>query len=209
MFLDRTDAGEKLAKKLLPFKNQEQVLVCALPRGGVGLGHAIANLLQLPLLILAVKKIGAPNNPEYAIGAVSETGEFYLDETNAAASGATDIYLRDEKEKMVKEAKRRAFLYRRGKEFPDLTNQTIILVDDGIATGHTIRASIKCLKKKNAAKIVLASPVAPKSAAEELAKEVDHLVILEKPAIFFAVGNFYASFGQVSDQQIEQILKNG
>lgn len=205
MFQNRTDAGEQLAKALKQYANQSAVTVVALPRGGVVVGRVVADALQAPLDIVVPRKIGHPMNPEYAIGAVAETGETVWNETEHAD-------LSPEYEKKVlhdeqAEAQRRRGVYRAGLPQRNFKNKTIILVDDGLATGLTMRAAIKTVKAERAKKIVVAIPVASAEAADLIAAEVDDMVVLSIPAFFGAVGQFYQEFAQVEDGEVMKLMQ--
>ncbi len=207
IFQNRSEAGQKLAETLNKFKDAEDTIILALPRGGVVVGYEVAKILNLPLDIVVPRKIGAPANPEFAIGAITETGEGIFDEMVVGAYGITESYLQNEIKKEKAEAKRRLTIYRGTRPPLDLKNKTVILVDDGLATGLTMRAAIKTVKILGAAKIVVAIPVAAPDAAELIKKEVDEIIYLEAPAFFGAVGSFYEEFGQTTDEEVVNLLK--
>ena len=206
-FKNRADAGQKLAKILGKYQKAANTVVIALPRGGVVVGFEVAKILNLPLDIVVPRKIGAPGNPEFAIGAITETGEGIFDETTIAAYDITKSYLEHEVAKEKAEAERRLKLYR-GSRLPlDLKNKTVIIADDGLATGLTMRAAIKTIKKMNAAKIVVAIPITPPDTAELIKKEIDEIIYLDAPPFFGAVGAFYEEFGQTTDEEVIDLLK--
>jgi putative phosphoribosyl transferase len=207
MFRDRKDAGEKLAKKLTDYKGREDALVLALPRGGVVPGFEIARRLDLPLDVLIVRKIGVPWQPELAAGAVSETGTVVLNRHILSSTGISEDFIHSEVARQKQEITRRVELYRKGKGVAKLESRTIILVDDGVATGATIKAAIETLKKERIAKLVAALPVAPPETANELKKMTDELICLETPSDFMAVGNYYYDFSQVSDEEVVKLLQ--
>jgi len=207
IFKNRVEAGQKLAETLGKFKDGKDTIILALPRGGVVIGYEVARKLNLPLDIVVPRKIGAPGNPEFAIGAITETGEGIFEEMAIGAYGITESYLRNEIKKEKAEAERRLKLYRGTRSPLDLKNKTVILVDDGLATGLTMRAAIKTVKKYGAAKIVAAIPVTSPEAAELVKKEVDEIIYLEAPAFFGAVGSFYEEFGQTTDDEVVNLLK--
>jgi putative phosphoribosyl transferase len=207
IFKNRTDAGQKLAQALEKYKNAKNTVILALPRGGVVVGAEVAQKLNLPLDIVVPRKIGAPANPEFAIGAITETGEGIFEEMIIGAYGITESYLQNEIKKEKAEAGRRLTLYRGTRSPLDLKNKTVVLVDDGLATGLTMRAAVKTAKKSGAAKIVVAIPVTSPEAAELVKKEVDELIYLEAPAFFGAVGSFYKEFGQTTDDEVIDLLK--
>ncbi|MFH2136601.1 MAG: phosphoribosyltransferase [Patescibacteria group bacterium] len=207
IFKNRLEAGQKLALTLDKFKDKPDTIILALPRGGVIVGYEIARKLNLPLDIVVPRKIGAPENPEFAIGAITETGEGVFDEITIGAYGITESYLQNEIKKEKAEAERRLKLYRGSRPALNLKNKTAILVDDGLATGLTMRAAIKSVKRLGAAKIVAATPVTSPEAAELVKKEVDEIIYLEAPAFFGAVGSFYEKFGQTTDDEVIDLLK--
>lgn len=204
-FVDRRDAGKQLAEKLKQYKGNPDVLLYALPRGGAVLGAEIANVLGLPFDVVVTRKIGAPFNPEYAIGALAETGELIWNEAERQATDkkALDRIVKDETE----EAARRIKKYRQGRELPDMIGKTVILIDDGVATGLTIRAGVAAVKDKKPAKVVIAVPHGAKDSLDALRKEVDEVVVLYEPEWYGAVGQFYENFPQTSDQEVLELLK--
>lgn len=218
MFYDRKEAGQKLAKAIsdkyiLPkaecFKDRvviskNNAIILALPRGGVIVAKEIANVLKIPLDVLVVRKIGYPQNPEYAIGAVGESGEIVLSEEGKVID---PNYLKNEVKKEKEEVKRRLKEYRGKKGALNLKNKIVFLVDDGLATGLSMKAAIKEVKTKNPAKIIIAVPVAPAETIEELKKEVDEIIVLETPSPFFAIGNFYTKFDQITDEEVKEALR--
>ncbi|OHA83332.1 MAG: hypothetical protein A2937_00625 [Candidatus Yonathbacteria bacterium RIFCSPLOWO2_01_FULL_47_33b] len=203
IFKDRTEAGKKLAEVLGEFKNTNAV-VLALPRGGVAVGAEVAHTLNLPLDIIVTRKIGAPGNSEYAIGAIDIEGNGVFNESETA--NVDKKWLENEIAKEKKEAERRWKEYRGTRGPLDLANKTAIIVDDGIATGMTMKAAVRYAKKLGAQKIVVAVPVASTDSIQELKKEAE-VRTLETPALFFAVGQFYKDFPQVEDTQVKSILR--
>lgn len=203
MFRDRKDAGEELAKKLLAYKT-ENTLVLALPRGGVPLGYEVAKSLQAPLDIFVVRKIGHPHSPEYAVGAVDDEGNTLFNEREV--SGIDKQWLTKEIEKERKEALRRSVAYR-SREKIEIAGKNIIVVDDGAATGLTLRLAIKSLRSKKPERIIVALPVAPVEVVEMLAREVDEVVVLKIPEEFIgSVGYYYDNFNQVEDKEVIRLL---
>ena len=204
MFKDRTDAGMQLAEKLLEFKSQN-VVVLAIPRGGLPLGAIIAKALNAPLDVVLTKKIGHPYNKEYAIGAVSLKNSILSD-----AIGVTKGYIEEEKARLRKKLKESHNQYYKEGVSQDLKDKTVIIIDDGIATGNTILVTIELVKMQNPNKIVVAIPVAPPSTVRKLeaSSEVDEVICLETPYNFHAVGQFYQEFYQVSDQEAIRLLKD-
>lgn len=204
-FKDRKEAGQKLVRILEDFKGQDAI-VLALPRGGVVVGAEVAMALNLPLDIVVTRKIGAPGNEEYAIGAIDVDGDGVWSEMEM--ENINKEWLRAQKEKEKQEAQKRLSLYRQGRSLLDLKDKIIILVDDGIATGLTMKSAIKYVKKFNPQKIIVASPVAVKEVIDELKKEVDEVRILNMPEFFWAVGQFYENFPQVEDEEVIEIIKH-
>lgn len=207
MFIDRRDAGVQLAQRLKKHRGGKGVLVLALPRGGVVTGFEIARSLGAPLDVLIVRKIGFPGQPELAVGAVSETGAVVLNESIISSYGVSEDYVKKEILRQKEEISRRVNLYRKGRSISELEGKTIILVDDGVATGATVKAAIATLKKEKIKKLVLALPVGPPEAVAELKEMVDDFICIEVPAYFGAVGAFYEDFIQVSDDEVVEMLE--
>jgi len=207
IYKDRKDAGIQLASRLTKYKDREDVLVLALPRGGVVIGYEVAKALNCLLDIIIIRKIGFPGQTELAIGAVSETGAVVLNEDIISTYTVSKEYIEEEISRQKKEISRRITLYRSGKGIPPLDGKIIILVDDGVATGATIKAAISTLKKEKIVRLVAALPVSSKDAEEEIKKTVDEWVCPETPVDFAAVGNYYQDFTQVSDEEVVELLK--
>jgi putative phosphoribosyl transferase len=207
MFNDRSDAGIQLASRLKEYKDKKGVLVLALPRGGVITGYEIARHLNAPLDIVIVRKIGFPGQPELAIGAVSETGTVVLNDYIISGYGVSKEYIETEVSRQKEEITRRVKLYRKGKWLSGLEGKTVILVDDGIATGATMKVAIATLREEKLNKLVVALPVAPSSVAEEIEKMVDEFICIETPIDFMAVGSYYYDFTQVSDKEVVELLR--
>lgn len=206
MFTDRVDAGRRLAERLAG-RDLPQGLVLAIPRGGVVVGAEIARALSLPLDIIIPRKIGAPYNPELAIGAVTQDGTAIFNEELLRHFSIKDETKAQLVAHAVAEINRRMRLYRGDKPLLSWRNRTIILVDDGIATGFTVTAALRSLRKADPKKIILAVPVAPPDTLENLRPEVDELICLLVPELFMAVGQFYYHFDQTSDQEVISLLK--
>jgi predicted phosphoribosyltransferase len=200
MYADRIEAGMILADKLKKYADKPGV-VLAVPRGGVPLGYIIAKELKLPMDLLLTKKIGHPNNPEYAIGAVSLTDRVIIPH-----EAVPDSYIERETEKIRAKLKENYTKFMGNKKPLDLANKIVIVVDDGIATGNTLMSTISMLRNSNPAKIVVAAPVAPKATADKLSRIVDELVIPLIPKEFYGVGSFYEDFTQVSDDEVLHYL---
>ncbi len=207
MFKDRSDAGGQLAHRLKEYKDQKGVLVLALPRGGVVTGYEIASYLNVPLDILIVRKIGFPGQPEFGIGAVSETGTVVLNESIISTYDVPTDYVEDGISKQKEEISRRVKLYRKGKKLPDLQGKTVILVDDGVATGVTMKAAIVTLKEEKLNKLIVVLPVGPPNVADEIEQMVDEFICIETPVDFMAVGSYYRDFTQVSDEEVIELLQ--
>lgn len=204
MFKDRTEAGKRLAEKLVQYAGAG-VVVYALPRGGVVVAHEIATLLSAPLDLVITRKIGHPHNPEYAICAVSESGEMVCDEGERKRVGMA--WIREEASRQVAEAKRRRDVYL-GRESLSAEGKIAIIVDDGIATGLSIGLAVKEIKKQKPAKMVIAVPVAPADVVAELEFAVDELITLEIGRPFLgSIGQYYREFPQVEDEEVIDLLK--
>jgi putative phosphoribosyl transferase len=206
LFMDRRDAGRRLAEVLERF-GEEEPLVVALPRGGVPVGFEVAQALVAPLDIILVRKLGAPFNPEYGIGAIAEGGVRIVRRAEAELIGVSDEELEEVVARESAELERRRRLYRGSEEPHPVEGRTVLLVDDGIATGGTAVAAGQALKSRGAARVVLAVPVAPPGTEERLAGEFDEVVCLEQPHGFFGIGQFYVDFGQVGDDEVIQLLE--
>lgn len=207
MFKNRGEAGIRLSARLLQYKNRPDVIVLALPRGGVVTAFEIARALHAPLDVVIVRKLGFPGQPELALGAVAETGTVVVNEDIVAASRVSEDFLNHEINVQQNEIARCVTAYRAGKGLPDLQGMTVILADDGVATGATIKAAITALGKEKVAKLVVALPVGPPETIETLQNLVDELICLETPYGFMAVGAHYSDFTQVSDSEVVDLLR--
>jgi putative phosphoribosyl transferase len=205
LFKNRQDAGRQLAEKVAALHLKE-ALVLGLPRGGVVVAAEVSNALGFPLDIVVPRKIGAPMNPELAIGALVEDVVLLDEEIMRQLGGVNEDYLRSEIEQQQQEAKRRMGLYRTGKPPLDVRGKTVVVVDDGIATGATMRASLRYLKRQGAKRRIGAVPVAPQDTVERMKREGEEIVALFTPAVFYAVGQFYADFPQTEDSEVIAIL---
>ena len=204
IFADRTDAGERLAKGLAHLAGSECV-VLAIPRGGVIVGEVIARELGAPLDVVVPRKIGAPGNPELAIGAVAP-GIRVLDPRMVGALGVTDRYLDREIAEQDAEIERRQRAYRGGRPPQPVEGRVAFVVDDGVATGSTAVAALRWARARGAERVVLAVPVAPPQSLERLRAEADEVVVLETPQPFLAVGEWYRDFDQTTDEQVVSAL---
>lgn len=205
-FKDRADAGRQLAEALLPYE-RENCLILALPRGGVEVAIEVARRLRKPLDVLVVRKIGAPGHEELAAGAVGPEDVLILNRDVLVMLGLQPHALQPRIEQARTELNRRLRQYRGNRPFPNLNGKTVIIVDDGLATGATARAALKTLKALGPAKVVLAVPVGTRPLLSQLRYEVDDLVCLEKPESFDAVSAWYERFPQCTDAQVTQWLK--
>mgnify|MGYP001147206296 CR=1 FL=1 len=206
-FRDRREAGRALAKELAFLKGRPDIVVLAIPRGGVVIGFQVAQELGAPLDVYITRKIGAPYNPELALGAVASDGSVVLDDDLMHRLGVSSDFIEEEIAQQQTEIQRRIEKYRGGREAMDLTGKTVVLVDDGVATGATTLVTIRALKKQPLAKLILAIPVGPPDTIAKLSKEVDQVVCLSTPEPFWAVGAFYLVFDQTSDEEVTQLLR--
>ena len=204
-FADRQEAGIELAEALRPVLPRDAVLL-AIPRGGVEVAAVIAERLDLPLDIVVPRKLGAPGNPELGLGAIAE-GVRVLDEGLIRALGVPDAYLDAEIERQAAEIRRRASAYREGRDPTPIAGRTVVVVDDGVATGGTAVAAIRSARRAGAREVVFAAPVAPFEALERLGGEADRTLILWTPARFHAVGQWYVEFSQVEDDRVITLLR--
>jgi len=204
-FIDRKDAGIKLAAALSDYITKDSI-VMALPRGGVVLGYKIAKKFKLPLDVFISRKIRHPFNPEYAIGAITETGHILINEQSISSISISGDYLVKEISEEKKLIADKINIFREGKPLPNLNSKDIILVDDGIATGYSITATIESLRQLKVANIILAVPVASIDIIESLTKIVDKIFVLLSPPYLSAVGEFYSDFSQVTDDEVIEIL---
>ena len=210
IFENRTEAGKQLSKKLRDYKGRNNLLVLAIPRGGVIVGRELANFLNCPLDVIITKKIPAPGNPELAIGAVgpaSWRGEPVIDEELAAKVGADESYIKSQILKLKSQIYEREKAFRQGRPPLDLKGKTVILADDGVATGATMAAAVEVVRQQEPKKIIVAVPVIAKDSLEKIAALADEVIYLQAPDLFFAVGQFYREFEQVSDEIVIKYLK--
>lgn len=204
LFTDRAEAGRMLAERVLALHLPGPLVVLALPRGGVPIAVLVARALSAPLDLLLVRKIGLPWQPELALAAVvdGEPPELVIDEEVQRSADLEPGYIESEAVKEIREIARRRALYLRGRAPVALTGKTVIVVDDGIATGTTMRAALKALRRRQPAGLVLAVPVAPRETIDALRPDVDQIVCLAEPDPFYAVGAHYRDFHQVSDEEV-------
>jgi putative phosphoribosyl transferase len=203
LFADRREAGRRLAAAL---KREDETLVLALPRGGVPVGYEVALALEAPLDVLLVRKIGAPQQPEFALGALVEAAEPILVLNPEAPHGFGD-YIKEERVRQEAELARRRALYRGGRAPTPVAGRSVIVVDDGVATGASLRAALTALKQAGARKRTVAVPVGPAQSLAALSAMADEVVCLATPDPFAAVGEFYADFTQTSDAEVTRLLE--
>jgi putative phosphoribosyl transferase len=205
MFTDRRQAGRMLGKELERFRSLDPV-VLGLPRGGVPVAAEVARALQAPLDVIVVRKLGVPQHPEFAMGAIGEGDVCYIDWDVVSQVGLSGrelaLSVRRERAELASRVRR----VRAGRPQLDLTGRTVILVDDGIATGSTVTAAIRVARDLGAGRVVVATPVAPDDTIRSLRRIADEVVVLESPQPFYAVGEAYLAFGQTSDNEVQQIL---
>lgn len=208
VYEDRKAAGRMLARRLLPHAHAG-VVVLGIPRGGVPVAKEVADALGAPLDVIVVRKLGAPDQPELGIGAVvdGDHPRAIFNQDIIQHLGIPDRYIKGEIARQLKEVKRREIAYRGGRAKIPLANKTVILVDDGIATGSSVRAALRGVRRQKPKHLILATPVAPAESIEALRSDADEIVCLETPEDFFAVGQFYRDFSQVSDDEVKTILR--
>lgn len=206
MFADRHDAGRQLAKRLAEHRDTDAV-VLALPRGGVPVAAEIAAVLQAQLDVIVARKLGAPGRPELGVGAIAEGGEPIVDERTLQLVGITEDDLTDTVDAERTELARRVRDYRGGRALPDVEGRTVILVDDGLATGVTARAALDALRGHRPGRLVLAVPVAAPATAMTMEDLADDVVVLHRPESFAAVGQWYDDFTQTSDETVVELLE--
>lgn len=206
VFKDRVDAGRQLSDKLVGYAGKNGV-VLAIPRGGVVIGAEIARRLGLGLDLIIPRKVGAPQNPEVAIGAVTQDGTTIFDRRLIEMLGISEFDFEDKISCEINEIKRRMVLYRGSENHQDYKGRQLIVVDDGVATGYTMLAALRSARNFHPGELILAIPVAPPDTLEMLEKEVDRVVCLLVPDDFYAVGQFYECFDQTEDEEVIKILK--
>ena len=206
VFRDREDAGRLLAAKLGAYRDNPGGLILALPRGGVAIGYELSRALHLPLDVFITRKLSTPDNPEYAIGALSETGAVYLNPDAVEAFRLSPANLNGLIGHAREEITRRQQRYRNGVPLAAVTGRTIILVDDGMATGATFFATIEAITELSPRRLVAAVPVAPEDNVDPVRSRVDEFIVLTTPAPFFAVGQHYQCFAQVDDAEVLEYL---
>jgi putative phosphoribosyl transferase len=205
-YRDRTHAGRELASKLLEYADRPDVLVLALPRGGVPVAYEVATALRAPLDVFIVRKLGVPGHEEYAMGAIATGGVRVLDERVVRTARVTRAELDAVTAAEQRELERRERQYRGDRPPPDVAGRTVILVDDGLATGSTMRAAVAALREEGAARVVVAVPIAPPDTCDAFRDVVDDIVCARTPEPFYAVGLWYEDFSQTTDDEVHELL---
>jgi len=205
-FPNRTKAGRRLAEKLVKYAGRDDVIVLGLPRGGVPVAFEVAQRLGAPLDVFVVRKLGVPGFEELAAGAIASGGVRVLNEDVTRAIPHADEMIEAVTVRETAELERREQIYREGRPSPELRDRVVILVDDGLATGATMRAAVKALRQQGAAKIVVAVPVGPPDTCREIEQEADETICLSTPPFFQAVGQYYEDFSQTSDEDVRELL---
>lgn len=205
-FLDRTEAGQLLATKLTAYANRPDVLILALPRGGVPVAFEVARALHAPLDVIIVRKLGVPGEEELAMGAIASGGVRVLNDDVVQMLAIPEEVINKVSIHEQHEVERRERLYRGDRPAYDVHGRTVILVDDGIATGATMRAAVAAVRHQHPARIIIAVPVAASVTCEEFVAEVDELVCVSRPEVFFAVSYWYEHFSQTTDEEVHDLL---
>jgi predicted phosphoribosyltransferase len=207
-FRDRADAGRQLARHLGAYAGRDDVVVLGLPRGGVPVAAEVARALGVPLDVFLVRKLGVPGHDELAMGAIASGGVRVVNRDVVEAAGVSAEQMEAASAREARELERREAAYRGDRAPPDVAGKTGVLVDDGLATGSTMRAAVEALKEQGAGEIVVAVPVAARQTCEELSRHVDAIVCARTPEPFYAVGLWYDDFAQTTDDEVRQLLGN-
>lgn len=205
-FQDRSHAGQELAKALSGYDGKEDTLILALPRGGVPVAFEIAKRLNLPMDVLLVRKLGIPGHEELAMGAIAEDGILYINQEIVDQLGIPPVVIDSVVTRETEELNRRRQLYRHDRPAPHLQGKTIIIVDDGLATGATMHAGVKALKHANCKRLIVAVPVGARDTCMDMEEEADDVICLYSPDPFYGVGAWYKDFSQTSDEEVENLL---
>ena len=205
-FPDRAAAGKLLAEKLQQYAGRDDVIVLGLPRGGVPVAYEVARALRVPLDVFIVRKLGVPGFEELAVGAIASGGVRVLNDDVARSLPNASEIIEAVTQREIAELQRREQKYRDGRPSPQIENRTVILIDDGLATGATMRAAVKALRQRGAAKIVVAVPVGPPDTCKEFEDEADEVVCASAPEFFQAVGQYYDDFSQTTDEEVRELL---
>lgn len=206
LFKDRIDAGEQLAEELTEYKHKKDVIVLGLPRGGIPVAYKVAEELDAPLDVFIVRKLGVPGHKELAMGAIASGDIRVLNERIVNSLGISNKSIASVAAQEERELERRQNEYRGDRPMPELSDKIILLIDDGIATGATMRAAIEAINSKNPKKLVVAVPTAAHDTCESLKEKVDKLICLKTPQPFFGVGRWYQHFGQTTDEEVKKFL---
>ncbi len=206
LFKDRVDAGRKLAKELSKYANRSDVLILALPRGGVPVAFEVAKELNVKMDVFIVRKLGVPGNEELAMGAIASDNIRVLNEDVVRSFQIPEQVIDRVAENELRELERREYTYRGERPKPEIRGSTVILIDDGLATGATMRAAAAAIKTKNPARIVVAVPTAAPDTCEFFRREVDEVICVATPEPFYGVGAWYADFSQTTDKEVCELL---
>jgi predicted phosphoribosyltransferase len=207
LFRTRRHAGRVLARMLEPYRDRDDVVVLGLPRGGVPVAYEVAAALRAPLDIFVVRKLGAPGRPELAMGAVASGGAMVTNDDVIRSLGIPPQTLLEVAEEEGRELERRELAYREGRPMVDVAGMVVILVDDGLATGASMRAAMVAVRHLHPARVVVAIPAAPRSTCAELQLEVDEVFCAATPSPFYAVGASYWDFSQTTDEEVKDLLR--
>ena len=207
IFQNRREAGQALGERLLKWRDRSDVVVLGIPRGGVVVAAQVAQALRAPLDVFLTHKIGAPDNPELALGAVASDGTTILDQDIIDDLDVSPEYIERERLAQLREIERRLAVYRQGRPAVPVADRCAIVCDDGIATGSTALVALRALRAQQPSQVILAIPVSPYSAVDRLARECDEVAVLAMPEPFIAVGRFYQQFEQVTDEQVIAALR--
>ncbi|RJP81048.1 MAG: phosphoribosyltransferase [Candidatus Zixiibacteriota bacterium] len=207
IFRDRREAGRQLAERLKTYTILDDVLVLALPRGGVPVGYEIARTLNAPLDVFLVRKLGVPGHEELAMGSIATGGVRVLNTDIVNALRIPDWVIEEAAAREERVLEQREISYREGRPAPQIAHRTVILVDDGLATGASMRAAVRALRAQNPAALIVAVPVAAESTCRQLSEEVDAIVCLETPEPLFSVGYWYEDFSQTTDEEVRHLLQ--
>jgi putative phosphoribosyl transferase len=205
-FRDRAEAGRALARVLSHYAGRDDVIVLALPRGGVPVAAEVAKELGAPLDVFVVRKLGVPGHEELAMGAIASGGVLVLDDGVLRWLGISEEQVQRALTRELDELRRREAAYRNGRPLPDLKGKTVILVDDGLATGTSMQAAARAVRRHQPARIVIAVPVASRATCDQFRDDVDEVVCAVTPEPFYAVGNWYEDFSQTSDEEVRELL---
>jgi putative phosphoribosyl transferase len=208
-FRDRSEAGRVLAQQLIEYAGRDDVIVLALPRGGIPVGYEVAKALGAPLEVFVARKLGVPGHQELAMGAIASGGSAVLDQGLVRRLGVTQAQLDQAVTDETRELERRERAYRGDREAPDLRGKTVILVDDGLATGATMRAAALAVRDQQPARIVVAVPVAAEETCDQFRDVVDDVICAVTPKPFYAVGMWYEDFDQTTDDEVRELLERG